>query len=78
MEPRGDDGLIERFLKTRGEGIHHISLVMEDTNPIIELCEEKGVKTLGRRFIHPGSSHGVLTELITTAEIKILFAPVEQ
>ena len=64
LEPRGEGGLIERFLNTRGEGIHHVSLVVDDLPKVLESCREKGYLLLGDRFIHPKSAHGTLIELI--------------
>ncbi len=68
LEPRGNGGLIERFLKSRGEGIHHVSLLTDDVPGVLKKCEERGMTVLGRRFIHPRSAHGVLIEIIGTTE----------
>ncbi len=68
LEPRGKDGLIERFLNTRGEGIHHVSLQVDDLEELLKLCEAKGMTIIGRRFIHPKSAHGVLRELLGSEE----------
>ena len=68
LEPRGKDGLIERFLNTRGEGIHHVSLQVDNLEELLKLCEAKGMTLIGRRFIHPKSAHGVLIELLGSAE----------
>lgn len=62
LEPRGQNGLIERFLQARGEGIHHVSIVVDDVPALLKYCQEKGMTVLGRRFIHPKSAHGVLIE----------------
>jgi methylmalonyl-CoA/ethylmalonyl-CoA epimerase len=68
LEPRGRDGLIERFLKNKGEGIHHVSIQVEDLGKVLATCKEKGFALLGNRFIHPKSTHGVLVELIEIKE----------
>ena len=68
LEPRGKDGIIERFLATRGEGIHHISLQVKDLEKLLKLCESRGMTIIGRRFIHPRSTHGVLIELLGGTE----------
>ena len=68
LEPRGKDGLIERFLNTRGEGIHHVSLQVDNLEELLKLCEARGMSLIGGRFIHPKSAHGVLIELIGSAE----------
>lgn len=64
LEPRGEAGLIERFLDTRGEGIHHVSLQVDDLEKVLETCRDRGYLLLGDRFIHPKSAHGVLIELV--------------
>jgi methylmalonyl-CoA epimerase len=68
LEPRGSNGLIERFLNTRGEGIHHVSIAVENLDEVLRICGERGMKLIGNRFIHPGSSHGVLIELIESKD----------
>ena len=68
LEPRGEKGLIERFLDSRGEGIHHYSLKVNDVEEVLKLCDEKGMTVLGRRFIHPKSAHGMLIEIISADE----------
>jgi methylmalonyl-CoA epimerase len=68
LEPRGEGGLIEKFLAQRGEGIHHYSLRTKDTEAVMKKCDEKGVRVLGRRFIHPKSAHGMLIEIMGTDE----------
>ena len=64
LEPRGKDGLIERFLNTRGEGIHHVSIQVDDPEALFNLCESRGITLIARRFIHPKSAHGVLIEVM--------------
>ena len=68
LEPRGQGGLIERFLNTRGEGIHHYSLRVDDPEEVFKLCDEKGMSVLMHRFIHPKSAHGMLIEIIGVDE----------
>ncbi|HUV44563.1 MAG TPA: VOC family protein [Dehalococcoidales bacterium] len=68
LEPRGQGGLIERYISSRGEGIHHYSLQVDDPEEVFKLCDEKGMKVLARRFIHPKSAHGMLIEIIGTNE----------
>ena len=64
LEPRGEKGLIERYLDTRGEGIHHVSIQVDNLDEVLKICKERGMTLLGDRFIHPKSAHGVLIELI--------------
>ena len=64
--------LIARFIESRGEGIHHVSLQTDDFDKTIESLKAKGMKIVSERdttdfkaaFIHPTSSVGVLTEII--------------
>jgi len=70
LEPRGKDGLIERFLNTRGEGIHHVSLQVDNPEELLNLCKAKGMAIIGGRFIHPKSAHGVLIEVVGSAEAE--------
>jgi len=74
IEPVGPQGMIQRFVEKRGEGLHHISIQVEDLEE-----EMKRMKTLGVQFssekpamvedtkvvfIHPRSTNGLLIELI--------------
>ena len=64
LEPRGSNGLIERFISSRGEGLHHIAMKVDKPEEVAKICKEKGMTLLGDRFIHPKSAHGVLIELL--------------
>jgi methylmalonyl-CoA epimerase len=68
LEPRGKNGLIERFLNTRGEGVHHISIETDNPEEIVSFCEKKGMSLIGKHFIHPKSAHGMLIELVEGGE----------
>jgi methylmalonyl-CoA epimerase len=74
IEPVGPQGMIQRFVEKRGEGMHHISLQVEDLE-----AEMKRLRTLGVQFsseepalvsdtkvvfIQPRSANGLLIELI--------------
>jgi len=65
LEPRGENGFIQRFIEKNGEGIHHISVRVADLNQVIQTCEKEGIRlTMGNRLIRPKSAHGVQIELI--------------
>ena len=73
MESTDPDGVINKFIAKKGEGIHHISLEVKDIVKLIDLLEGKGVSVIGKQltspevkvaFISPGSAHGVLIELV--------------
>lgn len=72
LTPAGDDHFLVRFLATRGEGLHHITLKVTDLAASIDIVEAAGYAVVGRddrrgswkeAFIHPKSSHGVLIQL---------------
>lgn len=63
LEPRGKNGLIERYIESRGEGIHHVNVQVDNMEELLNICKTKGITLIGRNFIHPKSSHGVLIEL---------------
>jgi len=69
------DAFITRFIKDRGEGIHHIAFNVSNLDETIDRLKAKGVRLVpeqpvgvaGRArfiFVHPKSVHGVLIELL--------------
>lgn len=73
LEPLDPDNSIGRFLASRGEGIHHICLLVDDIESAVAQMEARGARMAteirshpeGTRyaFVHPKSAHGVLVEL---------------
>ena len=69
LEPQS---LIDKFIESRGEGIHHVSLEVDQFDQVIKEIKAKGVKVISEAdtedfkaaFIHPQSNFGVLTEII--------------
>ena len=70
------DGVIAKFIAKRGEGIHHIAYEVEDVSSALEELKNQGVKLVDETprigahgkevaFVHPKSSYGVLTELVS-------------
>ncbi len=77
LEPTSEDSPVAKFLKKRGQGIHHICFAVEDIEAAIKDLELKGFRLLHSRpvpgangkqvaFLHPDSGHGVLIELAET------------
>lgn len=73
MESTEADGVVSRFIAKRGEGIHHISLTVENIAGLIESLEKDGIHILGRQldsdevkfaFIPPQETGGILLELV--------------
>ncbi len=79
LSPYDDDSPIARFLKKRGEGIHHISFEVDDLDQAIAELKKRGVKIAYRHqyapdvgfegyhwdeaFVHPRDAFGVLIHL---------------
>ena len=74
LEPTSPDSPIAKFLDKNGPGIHHIAYEVDDVAQAIEQMIAEGARMVdqvprdgahGTRiaFVHPKSSHGVLTEL---------------
>ena len=75
LESTDPDGPIGKFLEKKGEGIHHIAFAVEgglqlaldqaaeQGIQLIDKAPRKGAEGLNIAFLHPKSTHGVLTEL---------------
>jgi len=73
------EGQIAKFIKKRGQGVHHIALEVDDIQGELDRLKAKGVKLINEKpylnahnelvaFIHPKSTFGVLIELIQTRQ----------
>jgi methylmalonyl-CoA epimerase len=73
LEPLADESPIARFLESKGEGFHHIAYRSDDIEDQLSRATEKGCRLIHEvpvngaagklvAFLHPKSSHGVLTE----------------
>ena len=78
VEGTSEDSPIRRFVQKRGQGIHHIALSVDDLTKAIEELKKKGFDFAdetpregkdGSRvaFIRPGSTGGILFELVEPA-----------
>jgi methylmalonyl-CoA epimerase len=74
VQPASDDSPLVKFLETRGPGIHHICLEVDDIQGEVEELKKRGARMIDEKprpgahkaqvaFIHPKSSGGVLIEL---------------
>jgi methylmalonyl-CoA epimerase len=81
LEPTGPDSPVARFLEKKGEGFHHVAYATDDIEGQLELAEKSGcqlihkipIKGAGGKlvaFLHPKSTHGVLTELCSTGNVS--------
>jgi methylmalonyl-CoA/ethylmalonyl-CoA epimerase len=74
IEPIGDGGVIAKFIESRGEGIHHLCVEVDDITQTLADLESKGIRLIDKvprqgiegkvAFIHPKSMNGVLIELL--------------
>ena len=74
IEPLGESSPVTRFIKKRGEGIHHITFEVDDIEDMLEKLAQANIKLIDEEprpgtegdliaFIHPHSTGGVLIEL---------------
>ena len=79
LEPTSEDSPIAKFLASRGEGIHHVSYKSSDIKDSLKkaagagcrLIHEEPITGAGGKqvaFLHPKSSHGLLTEFCSDPE----------
>ena len=73
LEATADDSPIAKFIKKRGQGMHHIAFKVDDTNKALKNAKEKGIRLIDESsrkgaeglqigFLHPKATFGVLTE----------------
>ncbi|HLA29056.1 MAG TPA: methylmalonyl-CoA epimerase [Syntrophales bacterium] len=75
VQPAEPDSPLDKFLKTKGQGIHHVCFEVDNIEAEIKLLLENGATMIDQKprpgahnsrvaFIHPKSSSGVLIELV--------------
>ncbi len=78
LEPISEDSPIARFIAKRGEGLHHVSLRVDDLKATVRNLKQQGVRLISEDvkigagghlyvFVHPQSAGGVLLELVQEA-----------
>ena len=74
LQAANPDSPIAKFIEKKGEGMHHVAYEVEDIEAEMERLRREGYVLLNDEpkkgadnkmicFIHPKSTHGVLTEL---------------
>lgn len=74
LESTDANGVINRFIEKKGEGIHHIAFAVEDINKEIDRLKKEGFEFISETpklgadqklicFLHPKHTNGVLIEL---------------
>jgi methylmalonyl-CoA/ethylmalonyl-CoA epimerase len=77
LEPISAESPVAKFLDKNGQGIHHVAYETDDIEAAIDKMLADGAKMIDAKprngahgtriaFVHPKSSHGVLTELCQT------------
>ncbi len=73
LESTDPEGPIGKFIKNRGEGVHHIAFNVKDLQEKLKQVGQKGIELIDKApkkgaegfdiaFLHPKSTFGVLTE----------------
>ncbi len=73
LESTDPEGPIGKFVEKKGPGMHHVAFAMPNVGEALKEAEEKGVRLIDKEprngaeglrigFLHPKSTHGVLTE----------------
>jgi len=70
--PLDPQGVLGKFIEARGEGIHHISLEVDNIDHVVKELEGKGLTVIGGyaaedfkiAFIHPKDNYGLLIEIL--------------
>jgi len=79
LEPTSEDSPISKFLEKRGGGIHHIAVEVENIEESLAKLKAQGMRLIDETpkigaegclvaFVHPGTTGGVLLELVQTIE----------
>ncbi len=74
LEPLKENSVIDKFIKKKGEGIHHIALEVKNINEKMQKLKNSNIKLVSHKpklgsqnsqiaFLHPKDLHGVLVEL---------------
>lgn len=69
------EGVMNKFIEKKGEGIHHLALEVEDIDLALEELKAKGVPLIDQQarpgaheariaFLHPKATNGILIELV--------------
>ena len=79
LRPLSAESGVGRFLAKNGPGVHHVAYQTDDIDQALEgvraaglrLIDEqprRGIRNSRVAFLHPKSTHGVLTEIVEPAE----------
>ena len=74
LESTSEEGPIGKFIAKKGQGIHHLAFAVKNVSEALQTVENRGILLIDKvsrkgaegleiGFLHPKSTHGVLTEL---------------
>src|SRR5690554_3641616 len=74
LESTDPEGPIGKYIEKKGEGIHHIAFAVDKVQDFLDNADKNGVQLIDKQprkgaeglniaFLHPKSTHGVLTEI---------------
>ena len=77
LQSTTEQGVMTKFIKKRGPGVHHITFEVDDIQTELEHLKRKGITLINEQpyrnahdelvaFIHPKSTYGILIELLQT------------
>jgi methylmalonyl-CoA/ethylmalonyl-CoA epimerase len=80
LRPLSEDTPVGKFLARKGPGLHHVAYQVTDIDAVLARLKEQGMRLIDEKprtgirnsrvaFLHPGSSGGVLTEIVQPAEV---------
>ncbi len=75
LEATSEDSAVAKFIASRGEGVHHIAINVDNIEEALKKAKEAGIRLVDERprvgaggkkvaFLHPKSTHGVLIEFV--------------
>jgi methylmalonyl-CoA/ethylmalonyl-CoA epimerase len=78
LEPTTPDSPVAKFLEKNGEGVHHVAFASSDIGAQLGQAAAAGCRLINEKpfegaagklvaFLHPKSTHGVLTEFCAPA-----------
>lgn len=81
LESTDPEGPIGKFIEKKGEGVHHIAFAVTGLENALAETESKGIQLIDKTprkgaeglhiaFLHPKSTHGVLTELCENKSVE--------
>ncbi len=72
ISPLGEDSFVQKFLDKRGEGVHHITFIVEDLAASVAEARAAGIRVVDENydrpewqeaFISPRSANGTIIQL---------------